>query len=71
MIPHPNPETDAALTWAGGLAYRLHEMDRPALSEAYQAPEAIKHRGHLQKALPDILRQLVEAVKARLAELPK
>lgn len=71
MIPHPNPETDAALTWAGGLAYRLHEIDRRALAEAYQGPDAVKHRKHLQTESPEILRQLVEAVKARLAELPK
>lgn len=63
-------EYDPALTWAGDLALRVHRLDRVELESVWNSPEALQHRAVLKEHLRGVLRQLVEAVQERLAQLP-
>lgn len=61
------PEHDAALTWAGDLAARIPKIDRVTLQTEWVAGKI--HRSTLREVLPEILRQLVDVTKRRLAVL--
>ncbi len=69
--PAPERPHDAALTWAGAFALSLPDLDKPALQAAWESPEAEAFRATMKASVTDAYRQLVDHVRARLAQLSK
>jgi len=67
--PHPDPATEAALSWAAELSLGLAAIDKPALQEAWNGRAGQQHRDALKRRLPDLLAQLAGAVRARVEAL--
>lgn len=68
--PFPDPDAHhAAVEWAGALALSLDDLSLQDLQARYEAPDGKQHRVRLKAESPELVRQLVEAVQARVNAL--